>query len=187
MSRTTVFIAALFAWILATPFPAQAQTAISNETANRYFTQCMASDDPRMSDEAQEHLCSCTSVKMMSVMTDEDMAILSRDPGPGRVAYDKMLADAYAPCMEIPVREQLYGECMIDKKIQQFALRNQSALCDCMAGQTTAMLPVEAPAMIRFALKQDPKLEDIYESLHSNPEFRKLAYHNLFSCLHKGN
>lgn len=189
MRRPALLIVALLAWSFAwtLAFPAYAQTPLSNETANAYYMQCMASDDPRMSDSAQDHLCSCTAVKMMSIMTGEDLAGMSREAGPGRAAYDKMLADAYAPCMQIPVEEQLYGECMNDRKIRQFALRDQSALCNCMAMKSAGTLPDEAAAMTRRALETDPQLEDVFTSLHSNPEFRKAAYNNLFSCLHMGN
>lgn len=187
MKRSVVLIAALLAFFLAMPFAAKAQTAISNETANAYYRQCMANDDPRMNEDSQQSLCSCASAKMMTVLTNEDMEILSPEPGPGRAAYDKMLANAYAPCMQVPVEEQLYRECMNDTKIRQFALRDQSALCTCMARKTTHMLPVEAPAMMRRALQEDPDLRDAFDSLHGNSEFRKAAYNNLFSCLHEGN
>lgn len=186
MKRSAFIIAMLLAF-LATPFSAHAQTAMGNETANAYYRQCMAVDDARMNDESQESLCSCTSAKMMSVLTLEDLEILSPKPGPGRAVYDKMLSDAYAPCMQVPVEEQLYRECMNDTKIKQFALRDQGALCNCMAKESTRMMPVEAPQMMRRALKNQPDLEDAFDAMHSNPTFREKAYNNLFSCLHAGN
>ena len=173
--------------LAAIPFSAKAQTAISNETANAYYKKCMENDDTRMSDETQESLCSCTAVKMMSVVTNEDIAQMSAAPGPGRAAFDKMLTEAYAPCMQIPVEEQLYGECMRDTKIQEFALRDPSALCHCMAKSTTRLLPVQAPDILRMKLEKKPDLTDAFDPIAYDEELRSFAYNNLFLCLKVGN
>ncbi len=169
------------------PVTAMAQTAITSETANAYYKKCMENDDQRMSDESQESLCSCTAVKMMSVVTEEDLARMSPAPGPGRASYDKMLADAYGPCMQLPVEDQLFGECMKDSKIKQFALRDQSALCRCMAKNSTRMLAVEAPNMMREKLQKTPDLKDAFDPLAYDPDLRGRAYDNLFLCLKEGN
>ncbi|MGZ9097690.1 MAG: hypothetical protein ACXW30_05280 [Micavibrio sp.] len=182
--RLTAFIIAVITML---PFSAVAQTAISSETANTYYKKCMQNDDERMSDATQESLCSCTAVKMMSVITNEDIVQMSPEPGPGRPAFDKMLADAYGPCMQIPVEEQLHTECMNDPKIKEFALRDQSALCRCMAKTTTQSLEIQAPAMMRTKLEEKPGLTDAFDPLAYDKELRSRAYDNLFLCLKEGN
>lgn len=166
--------------------PAQAEP-VSQDTANAYYKACMAPDDERMSDEAQQALCGCTAAQMMLVMTAEDIATMSPKPGPGRAAYDKMLVNAYGPCMQFPVEENVYDGCMRDGHIKKFALKDQGKLCRCLSTKTTETLPVDAPKIMRSTLKAAPGMTDPYDAIAYNRELRQRALDNLTPCLHLGN
>lgn len=172
--------------LLVTSAPARAEP-VSQDTANDYYKACMTPDDERMSDDAQESLCGCTSAQMMLVMTAEDIKTMSPKPGPGRAAYDKMLAEAYGPCMQIPVEEDIYNGCMKDGHIKQFALKDQGKLCRCLATTTTETLPIEAPKIVRKNLKTTPDLTDPYNIIAYDADLRARALDNLTPCLHLGN
>lgn len=177
----------LLALVLLAVTPAQARP-VSQDTANEYFNSCMANDDERMSEEAQESLCGCTSAQLLLVMTAEDIEKMSPAPGtPGRVPYDKMLTHAYGPCMQIPVEENIYNGCMKDGSIKKFALKDQGKLCRCLAIKTTESLPIEAPKIMGRALKKKPDLNDPYDTIAYDPDLRARALDNLTLCLHEGN
>lgn len=167
--------------------PAMAQTAVSREAANAYYQNCMAKDDPRMTDLAQEGLCSCTAARMMTALTMEDIAAMTPEPGLGRIPFNKMLTEVYGPCMQYPVEDQLNKECMNDTKVNQFALRDQGALCRCMAGRSGQLLSTEGAVIMRDVLARNPNLADPMDAILSNASFRQRAYENLYSCLHAGN
>ncbi len=174
--------------LLVAASPASQADAVSTKTANQYFQSCMAHDDPRMSDSAQESLCGCTSAQMTLMLTSEDITAMSPAPGtPGRIAYDKMLIQAYGPCMQIPVEENFYEGCMKDGNIQKFALKDPGKLCHCLAVKTTEKLPIEAQSIVESALKKTPDLTDPYDAIAYNPDLRAKALDNLTLCLHEGN
>jgi hypothetical protein len=172
--------------LLAAPLSARAEP-VSQDTANAYYTACMAPDDERMSETAQESLCGCSSAQLMLVMTAEDIQTMSPDPGPGRAAYDKMLAEVYGPCMQIPVEENIYDGCMKNGHIKQFALKDQGKLCRCLATKTTETLPNDAPVIVRNNLKASPGLTDPYHIIAYDPDLRRRALDYLTPCLHLGN
>jgi len=172
--------------LLVTSAPARAEP-VSQDAANDYYKACMTPDDERMSDDAQESFCGCTSAQMMLVMTSEDIKTMSPNPGPGRAAYDNILAEAYGPFMQVPLEETLYEGCMKDGHIKQFALKDQGKLCRCLATTTTQTLPIEAPKIVRKTLETAPGMTDPYDIIAYDSNLRKRALDNLTPCLHLGN
>lgn len=166
---------------------ALAATPVSQQTANAYYQSCISRADERMSLSAQEGLCSCAAARMVTTMTLEDLVQMKPESGPGRAAYNKMLAEVYGPCMQFPIEDELHNECMRDSKIKQFALRDQGALCHCMAKKTGALMPDQAPGLMRNIIKHNPGISDPFKALLNNQTLREQAYNNIYSCLTAGN
>lgn len=166
--------------------PPQTRTPITTERANHYYAQCMAADDQRMSDEAQAELCSCTSVKMMSRFSMEELDIIGKPTKLGRELMHKMQAQVYGPCMQTAAQDLLFNECMRDKKIMDFDLRDMPKLCRCMSKRSAAYLETNGEAMMRNILTHNPDLRDPLPAIMSSPSFRQQASNNLFSCLREG-
>ena len=173
--------------MLCVSIPALAETPVSQNVANTYYQTCMSRDDTRLSDETQDAMCSCTSARLMVAMNIEDIGAMKAEPGPGRTAYNKMMMDVYGPCLEYPIKEQLYNECMSDRKIKNFALRDQNALCRCTSEKTALPLSTEGTEMMRTMLQRRPNLVDPMDSVLNDQGFREQAYNNLYSCLGVGN
>ena len=174
---------ALFFLILLAPSVSMAQTPVSEQVANAYYETCASRDDPRLSDESQEALCSCMSVKMMSAMTLEDLAAMKPAVGPGRTAFDKMLTEVYAPCMKIPTQDVLHRQCMNDRKVQQFSLRDPDRLCRCTAGRMGEYLDKEAQPTMHLILRYHPDITDPMDFMLNNVSMRQRAEDFLFACL----
>src|SRR5690606_25980766 len=105
---------ALLLTLCLTSFAAQAQTQVSKETANEYFNNCVKAASPQqpVSVQTQEMLCACTAARLTQFFSMEDMKTMTGpDPSAARIAYNKMIIDIYAPCMEEPTREYYTGVC----------------------------------------------------------------------------
>lgn len=158
-------------------------STISKGLANSYYKNCNANDDPRMSDNAQDSLCGCTAAKIMDVMSAEEIAGMTTNIGPGRIAYNKMLTTVYGPCMQAPVEEILYQECMNDKNIKEFMLRNTPMLCRCTAYGSGRTLIRESTEIMPRLLKGYPNMTDPLDYILADRVFRQKAYANLYECL----
>ena len=79
--------------------PALAQTPITTEMSNAYYNSCMGARDQRMSNDAQDSLCTCTAMKMKEAMSVEDIRVMGQNDQDGRNMLNKMLLDVYVPCM----------------------------------------------------------------------------------------
>jgi hypothetical protein len=173
--------------ILALPLTAGANS-ISAETANLYYEKCMSINDTRMTEKAQDGLCSCVAARLPVIMTVPDLNTMNPDPKhPGRPAYNKMIQHVYAPCMQHPIEDKLIGECLSDSKITAFALRDPVALCTCMAEKTGKFLANDSGNIIADILRRAPGLTDPYEAILGDSGFRQKAYDNLYACLPMGN
>ncbi|WP_435641585.1 hypothetical protein [Micavibrio aeruginosavorus] len=167
--------------------PPQTRTPITTDRANHYYAQCMAADDQRMSDDAQAELCSCTSVKMMSRFSMEELDIIGKPTKLGKELMYRMQTQVYGPCMQTAAQDLLFNECMRDKKIMDFDLRDMPKLCRCMSKRSAAYLETDGEAMMRSILANNPDLRDPLPAIMSSPSFRQQASNNLFSCLREGN
>lgn len=175
---------ALFLILIAMmPTASMAQTAVSEKIANAYYQTCMSRDDTRLSDETQDSLCSCISVRMMSALTLEDVATMSPNQGLGRPAFDKMLTTVYAPCMRTPVEDVLHQQCMNDRKIKEFSLRDPDKLCRCTATRSGDFFDIQAQDMMTSILRHAPDLSDPIDYILNDRGLRQRSADILFECL----
>lgn len=181
-----VFIT-MFMVLAATPFTAQARTAVTKDAANAYYTACMEKDDKRLTEEAHISLCSCTAAKMMTTLSMEDINAMNDKAGPGRDLYNKMLADSYGPCMQVAIQDELDKECMTDSRINQFGLKDKASLCQCVGIRTGNFIAAESPAIVQQILKNKPDVTDLYAAFLDNNSVRQTAYDNVTACLHSNN
>lgn len=162
---------------------AEAPAKISKRVANAYYENCVSRDDPRMSDSAQNSLCSCSAAKFMEIMSLEEVVAMKKEIGPGRIAYNKMLREVYGPCMQAPIEEVLYEECSNDRHVKEFLLRDTTRLCRCTATRTGNVLAAEGAAIITRLLVQNPDMADPMNYILQDQIFRQKAYGNLYECL----
>ena len=168
---------------LAAPNMVTAQTLVSNGMAKAYYQNCVSRDDKRMSDSAQDLLCTCTAAKTQEKMSVEEIFAMKKEPGPGRIEYDKMLKEVYAPCMQFPIEETLYHECTNDREIKEFMLRDVSKLCRCTSKRAAEYVDAEGSYIMSYLLRNTPNIVDPLNYILGDSSFRKHAYQYLYSCL----
>ena len=181
--RIGLVVIALF--IMLMPGMASAKP-VTQKIANTYYDVCMSHDDPRMDAESQMNLCSCAAARMMSFLSLEDMAHMSADVKntAGRAIYDKMLVNVYGPCLKLPVQKALAEQCVADRKIKQFMLRDTTGMCECMAARTGDYMDHDSDNILGTIVEQDPKVTDLFPRMMTSSRIRGAAENFIYTCMH---
>lgn len=182
---TIGFVLTLALLVFAIPAPTRAEgTAVTKELADTYYQNCMGKPNPILSDKTKDMLCTCTAARMMKSLTVEEMRTMTQNDEAGRLALNKMLIEVYTPCMEFPIRDLVYDNCVKNKSnVPNF--KNFEGLCGCMASETAEYVAEEGPQTIRNALKDNPFITDPMGPLMSSPEFQKASQDFTMSCMMK--
>lgn len=164
---------------LMVPLAAQAQTSVPKETANSYFDNCVKTASPQqgLSVQAQEMLCACTAARLTQFFSMEDWKTMTGpNPAEARIAYNKMLINVYAPCMEEPTRERYYGRCAKTQGMDQ-------KICTCASDKIAAHMAVQGPDIFTRLLAKDPNMQDPWAGLEEDAGFNNFIDTATRSCL----
>ncbi len=163
--------------------PAFAQTPISKEAANNYFNQCVGGQSHgQLSPNAQNMLCACTAARMTQFLNVEDMqAMASQDTTIARPAFNKMMIDVYAPCMEMPTQEYHYNACISDPKTASYG--DPQKICECMSWEVANYMKSNGQQVFRDILARNHMVTDPMAALTEDPSFQQFAQSKLLSCL----
>lgn len=172
--------------MLLMPVTASADQPVTQKIANTYYDVCMSHEDSRMDSESQMNLCSCASARLMKELTLEDMAHMSPDVKneTGRAIYNKMLVNVYGPCLKLAVQKGLAEQCVADRRIKQFMLRDTTGMCECMAARTGDYMDSDSDNILVEIIHNDPKVTDLYPRMMTSSRIRGAAENFVFSCMH---
>lgn len=183
---TRALILALFILAL-TPWAAQAQqgqTPISQDMAKKYYENCGARPDSlnAMTPESKNMLCTCTAAQLMKSMTVEDIKIMGGNDQSARNALNKMLINVYAPCMEFPARDLVYGNCVGNAQLKA-AASNIQGLCGCVAGEAAQYIAANGPSIMKQEIAKNPNVTDPLAPLMESAEFTQASQSFTMKCL----
>ena len=174
------FFLTLLITIAAFSLPAQAQTMVSKEQANTYFASCVenaAKTETRFSPQSQKMFCACTAARLTQFFSVEDMQTMTSPTDPNaRVAFNKMIVDIYAPCMEEPTRERYYARC------EKTSGMNQQ-ICTCASDKIAVHMATQGSAIFTEMLARDPNIVDPWAALENDPAFNGFIDTATRSCL----
>lgn len=162
--------------------PAQAQTPISRDMANAYYQQCLQGNDPRISDQTKDMMCSCTAAAMMQNMSVEDVQTMAQQSQAGRNALNKMMINVYAPCIQYPARDYYFGTCINNPQTAQMS-SNPQGLCTCLADNVAQHLGQNSQQVFSEILRRNPNITDPMSALTSDREFEQFAQQRLLACV----
>ena len=180
----------LLTLVIFVPHISSAQTPVSKETANTYFANCVkaaqssANSGPQsLSPQSQSMLCACTAARMTTNFTMEDMQTMTgQDPVVARVAYNRMLVNVYAPCMETPSYDYYFNTCMQNPQSTQYGA-NKESICRCLGGTMALHLRQNGAQVFYELLQRNPNLTDPMAALYNDPAFEAFVMQKLTSCL----
>ncbi len=156
--------------------PASAQTPVPKETADKYLQNCMAKPIPDLSASGQKSMCACQASRLPVYFTVEEWnTMIGQDPTTARVAYNTMLTNIYAPCMEEPTREMYYKMCADNPATDQ-------TICKCTADGLAAYMKTNGGQVFGEILEQDPMTVDPMAVLERNANFQKVKEEAAKTC-----
>ena len=162
---------------------AEAQTPVSAQTANQYYYNCKANQDPRMSAASQDAMCACNAAMMQRNFTMEDMQLMLEDSYESRQALNAMLLNVYAPCINFPLHDLLFDNCMSDRKVQRMrSTLPVEKFCGCVAENTSEWMANEGRNIMVDVIEQNPNIYDPIEPIMNHKDFLAEAMRNRTVC-----
>jgi hypothetical protein len=152
--------------LLCVYLPAYAQTPVSKERADEYLANCLKQPAvPGLSESGKQTVCACTAARLPVYFTVEDWnAMTGPDTNTARPAYNKMMTDVYAPCMEEPTREKYYALCAENPSVNQ-------EVCKCTADSIAAYMKNNGGKVFGEILARNPMTMDPMAELENNTAF----------------
>ncbi len=184
------FTAALFCVSLfMLSVPAQAQsTPVNRDQANEYFALCIKGSQSTLG-ESMRDLCACTSAKLMTQMTAEELAALADTKTPaGQAARKKELVQVYAPCTELIAAEMFDFECVNNKQLRDLNKDfDMPAVCSCASKMTADWYKGKGQSVMEEAMKKDPgmTLANPVGAILTHPQVKSHNLNNLVTCSSK--
>lgn len=123
--------------------------------ANNYYKQCNKVNSYFLGPDEQNILCSCSAAKMSEMLTVQEFKDLGKPNLKGKDARGKMLAYAYAPCMEYAVKDVVQRDCMAHKDLREIVV-GKSKICGCVINKYNTFLNENGTHIIMSALHYDP-------------------------------
>ena len=178
MKFSILLSAMLFAVFL--PNLVMAQTAISTETTQKYYQNCIrnAQSDQTMKPQTKDVYCQCTAIHMQKNMVMEDIVAMSGNDQPARNAINKMLTGVHAPCMEYPVRDLIGKKCETDI--------GRPDVCNCLSDKMAAYTTKEAQRLLGQVLATNPNITDPMGGIMETDEFKRNEQQLALSCAQLG-
>lgn len=166
--------------------PAQA-TPVNRDQANEYFAQCMKNAS-KESPESVRNLCACSSARVMTGITAEELAVSSQKTPEGQAAMKKMLVEVFAPCSEVIAAEMFDFECVNNKKLYELNKGfDIPSVCSCASKATAEWYQGKGKETMVEAMQRDPgmTLASPIGALISHPKVKSQNLNNLVSCSSK--
>lgn len=155
---------------------AYAQTPFTPQMAQQYYQTCLQQKDERLTAETQDIFCKCTASQTTKMSVEEFQAMARQDQS-GRDATNKMILNVYAPCMEFPVRNLVFGKC------QQNAYQAGAQICGCLANNMATYVRERAVKDLPQILAQNPNVYDPMEAIVSSPSYENMEKRIALGCI----
>lgn len=153
-----------------------AETPVTPEMADKYFQNCLAGAQKQnqLSPENQKHYCACTAINMQKNMSQEDVAALSNKDKSARLALNKVLIHVNGPCLQYPVHDMLYNQCMKTLGTQN--------ICECVGNKTGKYMSKISGTMLPKILADNPEIYDPMTPILESKEFQQAQQEIAMSC-----
>lgn len=115
--------------------------------ANHYYKTCTMEQSLVFDEEEMKTLCGCNAAKMSEILTVQDFQNLYNQNDKGRDARSRMLAFAYAPCMEHVIEKKVRYDCYSSSQMDDI-LRGGKLICDCVVDKFTGYVSRNAANII---------------------------------------
>ena len=135
----------------------EGNAAVSAKTAAVYLDRCLARIPRRFTPSAHEDYCVCSAAMMRQNFTNNDLEELNA-PGakkPGNPAFEKFVSDVMMPCMEGPIVDIAYVECIEDRSNSPL-IYHIPKYCQCVGSSLTNFVKKAGASTALLGMSQYP-------------------------------
>lgn len=121
--------------------------------AQRYLTSCQEQEHFALKGQSLAAYCRCSAREIPEIMTLQDIHAIETGGNEGTFQLARMMLLVYSPCLQTPLRSEIYGRCMSSVE-NKYTMSNQRAHCVCRADGISEDMANDAPKTIEYALQQ---------------------------------
>ena len=136
-----------------------------------------------MTASSQDAMCACNAAMMQKSFTMEDMNLMLEDSYESRTALNKMLLNVYAPCINFPLHDLLFKNCLQDRKVIRLGkVLPVEDFCGCVAENTSEWMSKEGRNIMVDVIRENPNVYDPIEPIMNHEKFTAEAMRNRTVC-----
>lgn len=158
---------------------------IPSKIINDMFASCKYNIPERFTPKAREHYCACNAAAVQGNFVMKEYKELQTASGrkPTNKLYEKYITTAVAPCLDVPVEQIEYLDCVLDTMID-IRVRSIPPYCKCVALKAKAHVVQFGDAEIMTRLIQYPKgFKDPVNALWDNSKYLRAKVQAKNDCI----
>lgn len=130
---------------------------VTPRTAAIYMDRCLSKIPRKFTPDAHEDYCLCTAAKMRTDFTNSDLENLASPSSrkPGNKSFEKFVEKIVVPCMEKPIIDITYMQCIMDRSMSPL-IYSIPAYCQCAGEAMTPFIKGQALSTIMLNMSQYP-------------------------------
>jgi len=152
--------------------------------ANEFYKKCTKQKTNVFNENDLKIMCSCNAAKMSEILSIKEFQELEQDNNKGRDARGKMLAYAYAPCMEYVLSPIVREDCYNSPTLND-VLRGKKSICQCVNQRFRNYISTSAPNIIMSAIQNDRMTTNPLERLFTSGTYFNQRDQFIKSCRYK--
>ena len=119
---------------------------------------------------------------MTELMPVEDIVSMRENTTRGQKARSTMLYEAYAPCMQAPIKEIVFNLCITNPETIQ-KMKRAVQTCQCMADVISRQVHQDRSNVVERVLYAEPDTTDVLGSFLNSKEFFDISRGWMKQCV----
>lgn len=156
---------------------------IKRDYALKYYDECLKRKHAFISQQAKELLCGCTSQRMETDLSYEDVVALFTDKDKAPAVHRELLQVSYGQCIRHPVNLMVYNDCMAIDALKPLGQQSQHVVCKCQSDTMSRFLTLHGQDAIRIELSRNPDNIDPLGSYLATESFTLIRDSHFKRCM----
>ncbi len=149
--------------------------------ANNYYKKCISKESLVFKEKELKILCGCNSAKMSELLTVSEFKLLNENSKQGKNTRGKMLAHAYAPCMEYVIESKVNRDCRRSRALESIII-GKKAICKCVTNEFKKFVNKNASFIIMGAIHHNPMTLNPLEEFYLGSNYHAQRDHFARQC-----
>lgn len=156
---------------------------LKRDYALKYYDECLKRKHAYISQAGKELLCGCTSQRMETDLSYEDVVALFNDKDKAPDVHRELLQVSYGQCIRHPVNLMVYNDCMNMDALKPLGQKAQHVVCKCQSDTMSRFLTINGQDVVRLELSRNPENVDPLGSYLASDSFRLIHDSHFKRCM----